>query len=78
MRAHVFAAKPKFCLAMRPGIVLVRCPKCGHPHEEYLGPRDRDEASAQLAFYQREYQNLAAILSGYAATASQRRPVRRR
>ena len=63
MRSHVFAIKPNYCLAFRPGIILVRCPKCGHPHEEYFGPRNRDEREAEISFLRGEYQRLAALIA---------------
>ena len=61
MRPYVFRARPKFCLAYKPAMIWVACPKCGHPHEEYFGPPDRDERAAEVAFLQREYQRLAEI-----------------
>ena len=43
MRAHVFATSPRYCLACKPAIIRVRCPKCGHPHSEYFGPENLGE-----------------------------------
>ena len=62
MRAHVFSKKPKFCLALKPGIIWVRCVKCGTPHQEYFGPPNRDEKAAERAFVRAEYQRVAKIL----------------
>ena len=62
MRPYVFSKRPRFCLALKPKIIWVRCPKCGNPHQEYLGPRDRDEKAAERAFIRAEYQRLAAIV----------------
>jgi hypothetical protein len=64
MRRYVFKSRPKFCLAYKPAVIWVQCPKCGHPHEEYFGPPDRDERAAEVAFLQREYQRLAEIARG--------------
>src|SRR5205807_1824061 len=53
MRPYVFKARPKFCLAYRPAVIWVACQKCGHPHEEYFGPPDRDARAAESAYRQR-------------------------
>jgi hypothetical protein len=68
-RPYVFKAKPKFCLAFRPAVIRVACPKCGHPHEEYFGPPDRDERAAEVAFFQREYHRLVEIARARAKRA---------
>ena len=62
MRPYVFKARPKFCLAYKPAVIWVQCPKCGQPHEEYFGPPDRDERAAEVAFLQREYRRLVEML----------------
>src|SRR2546425_12502640 len=79
MRPYVFRARPKFCLAYKPAMIWVACPKCGHPHEEYFGPPDRDERAAEVAFLQREYQRLAEIAGGRSkrARAGSRETVQR-
>ena len=43
MSGYVFSKLPKYCVAMKPGVLWVRCPDCGKPHQEYFGPSDRDE-----------------------------------
>ena len=73
MRAHVFPRKPTYCLAFKPGLIWVRCPKCGRPHEEYFGPRNRDERAAEIAFLRAEYQRLAALMND-----KQKKPARQR
>ncbi len=62
MRAHVFATSPRYCLACKPAIIRVRCPKCGHPHSEYFGPENLDEREAENAFLRAEVQRLAALI----------------
>ncbi|HYY52549.1 MAG TPA: hypothetical protein VE755_06740 [Myxococcales bacterium] len=63
MRAHVFGQKPKYCLALKPAVIWVRCAKCGAPHEEYLGPSDLDAKAAETAFLRQEYVRTAAFLT---------------
>jgi hypothetical protein len=62
MRPYVFKSRPKFCLAYKPAVIWVECPKCGHPHEEYFGPPNRDERAAEVAFLQREYHRLVEMV----------------
>ena len=50
MARHVFSKLPKWGTGMKPGLLWVRCPKCGMPHQEYFGPRNRDEAGAEVEF----------------------------
>jgi len=76
MPAHVFAKKPKFCLAIKPAVIWVRCITCGRPHPEYLGPRDRDDKEAELRFLRAEVQRLGAIL--HAQNEQNRKKPRRR
>jgi hypothetical protein len=64
MPPHVFAQKPKYCLALKPAIIWVRCAKCGAPHEEYLGPRNFDARAAQISFLLQEYLRTVASLKG--------------
>jgi hypothetical protein len=59
---HVFSAKPRYCIAFKPGIIVVRCPQCGRPHEEYFGPLDRDERAAEVEMLRRELAAAAAII----------------
>jgi len=73
MRPYVFKARPKFCLAYKPAMIWVACPKCGHPHEEYFGPADGDARAAEVAFLQRAYHRVTEIARGrskHARTAS--------
>src|SRR5256885_14204086 len=51
---HVFAHKPKFCCGLKPALIMVKCPTCGLPHEEYFGPPDRDEKGAEVQLLRRE------------------------
>ena len=69
MRPYVFKARPKFCLAYRPAVIWVACQKCGHPHEEYFGPPDRDARAAEIAFLKREYQRVVEIARAREARA---------
>ena len=71
MRPHVFEKKPKYCLALKPSIIWVRCAKCGAPHEEYLGPKSFDAEAAETAFLLQEYVRTAAYLAN--APANPRR-----
>jgi hypothetical protein len=64
MSRHVFPKLPKYCVAMKPGVLWVRCPDCGKPHQEYFGPNDRDERNAEIAFLRRELEVAASILYG--------------
>src|SRR2546425_13343104 len=63
MRGHVFSKLPKYCVAIKPGVLWVRCPECGRPHQEYFGPKDRDERNAEVAFLRRELKVAASILA---------------
>ena len=62
MQRHVFVQKPKYCLALKPAIIWVRCAKCGAPHEEYLGPRNFDAKAAEASFLLQEYLRTASFL----------------
>jgi hypothetical protein len=62
MSGHVFSKLPKYCVAMKPGVLWVRCPDCGKPHQEYFGPSDRDERTAEIVFLRHELEAAAAIL----------------
>jgi hypothetical protein len=61
---HVFRAKPQFCCAFKPNLIMVRCPECGFPHEEYFGPEDRDEREAELELLRKELSAASAIILG--------------
>jgi hypothetical protein len=68
MKRHVFVTLPKWNAAIKPGVIWVRCPgwkghACGRPHQEYLGPRDRDEIAAELRFLRSEVRAAAEILA---------------
>jgi hypothetical protein len=64
MRPHVFGRRPKYCLALKPAIIWVRCVKCGAPHPEYFGPSHLDAQAAEIAFLRQEYLRTAAFLMG--------------
>ena len=68
MTGHVFSKLPKYCVAMKPGVLWVRCPDCGKPHQEYFGPSDHDERNAEMVFLRRQLESAAAILSGRRAS----------
>jgi hypothetical protein len=76
MRPHVFLAKPKFCVALKPGLIKVRCPKCGHPHYEYFGPKNRDEAGAEMEMLRGALDRAFAILAKNGGNGSGRRRAR--
>jgi len=59
---HVFSTKPKFCCGLKPGLIMVRCPTCGLPHEEYFGPPDRDEKAAEVQLLRQELSAAMAII----------------
>jgi hypothetical protein len=59
---HVFATKPKFCCGFKPTLIMVRCPTCGLPHEEYFGPVDRDERGAEVQLLRQELAAATAIV----------------
>ena len=61
---HVFATKPKFCCGLKPTLIMVRCPTCGFPHEEYFGPDDRDERGAEVQMLRKELAAATAIVLG--------------
>jgi hypothetical protein len=61
---HVFATKPKFCCGLKPTLIMVRCPTCGFPHEEYFGPADRDERGAEVQMLRQELAAATAIVLG--------------
>jgi len=62
-RPHVFSVKPRFCVALKPALIQVRCRTCGLSHSEYLGPRNRDERQAEMELLRWELQAAAAIIS---------------
>jgi hypothetical protein len=64
MRSHVFSQLPKYCAALKPGMLWVRCSKCGRPHQEYFGPKDRDERNAEIVFLRHELGVAMAIALG--------------
>jgi hypothetical protein len=74
---HVFASKPKFCCALKPSLIMVRCSTCGFPHEEYFGPADRDERSAEVQLLRQELAAATAIVCDRAENGH-RPPVRKR
>ena len=78
MRPHVFTAKPPYCLALKPALIWVRCPKCGHPHQEYLGPPDLDSRGAEIHFLRSEWDRLAAMVIGRNSPPRRRGRARRR
>jgi hypothetical protein len=47
---------------MKPGLIRVRCARCGMPHSEYFGPPDRDEVHAEIEFLRAALQSAYAIL----------------
>ena len=74
---NVLNKLPKFYVGLKPALIWVRCPgrkghPCGRPHQEYFGPRDRDEVTAELEFLRRELEVAAAI------TVAHGRPIRAR
>ena len=48
-------------------MIWVACQRCGHPHEEYFGPPDRDPRAAEIAFLKREYHRVVEIARALAA-----------
>ena len=72
MSGHVFSKLPKYCVAMKPALLWVRCPECGRPHQEYFGPADRDERNAEMVFLRRELQAASSILLGHRAADATR------
>jgi len=64
MSGHVFSKLPKYSVALKPGVLWVRCPDCGKAHQEYFGPTDRDERNAEIAFLHRELELAESILFG--------------
>jgi hypothetical protein len=67
---NVFNKLPKFCVGLKPALIWVRCPgrkghPCGRPHHKYFGPKDRDEAMAELEFLRRELELAAAITAAH-------------
>ena len=70
MRPHVFKIKPKYCVVFKPGIIRVRCVKCGRPHPEYFGPADYDEREAELQMLRRELSTAAAIIFSHTAAVA--------
>jgi hypothetical protein len=64
MRGHVFSKLPKYCVALKPGMLWVRCRVCGKPHQEYFGPKDRDERKAEIVFLRQELEVASSILAG--------------
>lgn len=74
---HVFSRLPKWCAGIRPGLLWVRCPKCGRPHQEYFGPRNRDELRAEVQFFRDALEAAFGIVSQLHPPHA-RRPRRRR
>ncbi|TMB03849.1 MAG: hypothetical protein E6J64_14020 [Deltaproteobacteria bacterium] len=72
MRGHVFSKLPKYCVAIKPGVLWVRCPDCGKPHQEYFGPADRDERKAEIVFLRHALQVASSIMLGRRASVPER------
>ena len=58
---HVFRERPKFCVAFKPKMILVRG-SSGEVRSEYFGPSDGDEVGAELEFLRREIDAAYRIL----------------
>jgi hypothetical protein len=50
---HVYGELPKFCVAFKPKVILVRLPS-GELRSVYFGPEDHDERGAELELLHRE------------------------
>jgi hypothetical protein len=74
---HVFANKPKFCCGLKPALIMVKCPTCGLPHEEYFGPPDRDEKAAEVQLLRQELSAAMAIIVDRMDDPRHGRPERR-
>jgi len=74
MRGHVFSKLPKYCVALKPGMLWVRCRECGRPHQEYFGPEDRDERNAEIVFLRQELDVAASMLFGHRASVPAHTP----
>ena len=74
---HVFATKPKFCCGLKPSLIMVRCPTCGFPHEEYFGPVDRDERASEVQLLRKELAAATEIILGRKENGP-RMPLRKR
>jgi hypothetical protein len=73
----VFRAKPIYSAGLKRVFIRDRCPKCGMPHSEYFGPRDRDEVHAELEFLRGALQTAYAILCARDAPSATAPPARR-
>ena len=62
---HVYTERPRFCIAFKPMMILVRLPS-GGVSSEYFGPEDHDERRAELEFLHRELDAAARIFAAHA------------
>jgi hypothetical protein len=69
----IFTKLPKYNVAFKPGVLWVRCKKCGQTHQEYFGPRNRDERTAEMMFLRHELQVALKILADRPTRSSAKR-----
>ena len=62
MLPHVFSQRPKYCVAFKPSMILVRLPS-GEIHTEYFGPPDGDAAAAERELLRRELDAAVLIIA---------------
>lgn len=63
MSAYIYRELPRFCVAFKPKMVLVRSTD-GLVNAEYLGPADGDAAAAEIELLRREVAAAYRILLG--------------
>jgi hypothetical protein len=71
MLPYVYAQRPKYCVAFKPKMILVRL-SSGEVQAEYFGPADGDAVAAQLELLHRQLDAASAII---AARKSETPPV---
>jgi hypothetical protein len=59
---HIYAQRPKYCIAFKPGTILVRR-SSGEVESEYFGPEDRDARAAEEELLRREVDAAVQILA---------------
>jgi hypothetical protein len=62
MFPHVYAQRPRYCVAFKAKMILVRL-SSGEVREEYFGPPDGDPRDAELELLRRELDAAGAIIA---------------
>jgi hypothetical protein len=62
---HIYGELPKFCVAFKPTMILIRLPS-GELRSVYFGPEDHDERGAELELLHRAVDAATRIAAQHA------------